>query len=377
MDPTILFPHKELDPLPTDHRPNHTDVVKLQEQIYANATTSLSTRGGPYGHLGLCYPEAPYLLLPGAIAWVNPVHPGPAPVTPVNATAAQITEANRLFLVAQNEYALYIATLSALRNCLIIAIPAQYIAMLKHPTLGFATVSPRAILAHINTQYGHVGPDDLTANDAKLKKPWDPTEPIENLWTLLQQVQLFAAGHSPITDDQLTRAAVETLEKSGVFAMEIRDWRKKPDDQKILANLYSDFSAANKERHRQMTASAAGYANAATQQSNSKKDDASTTCNRTGATNAYYCWSHGVSKNSKHTSATCNNKFPNHCSDATIWDTKGGNRFLQTKPGLTQVWQKRPPRIPRANNAVTTPTTIVQDDGTVATGASAFTGASA
>lgn len=376
LNPSDAFTYKALTILPTDRNPDFNDITLLKEQIYANATTSFSNRGGPYGHLALCFSPAEYLQLPGAVAWVNPVHPGNAPVHLQGATAPQITEANRAYLAAQDEYSLFLATESALRNCLIEAIPYDYIARLRHRTLGFATITPRAILAHVTQQYGLVVPDDLTINERTLVLPWDPADPIEALWTQLEHCQAFGdANNGPIPDERLTRVAITILDNTGVFTQELREWRRKPADQQTRANLYLDFDAANKARQRSLTSGTAGYANAATQ-SKTKTTAANKTPPNDTVTGVYYCWSHGISKNPKHTSATCNNKFVNHCSDATIWDTKGGNRFVQTKPGLVQVWKMKP-RFDRANHAATTPAPVVPDDITTATGVSSATGFSA
>jgi hypothetical protein len=38
----------------------------------------------------------------------------------------------------------------------------------------------------------------------------------------------------------------------------------------------------------------------------------------------FYCWSHGLSKTSQHTSKTCNNQSEGHCADATIENRLGG-----------------------------------------------------
>jgi hypothetical protein len=40
--------------------------------------------------------------------------------------------------------------------------------------------------------------------------------------------------------------------------------------------------------------------------------------------NLYYCWTHGLSQQAQHTSATCNNKRDGHVDDATAYDRKGG-----------------------------------------------------
>jgi hypothetical protein len=42
--------------------------------------------------------------------------------------------------------------------------------------------------------------------------------------------------------------------------------------------------------------------------------------------NVHYCWTHGLSQQGNHTSATCNQKHDGHVDDATAYDRKGGSQ---------------------------------------------------
>ena len=44
----------------------------------------------------------------------------------------------------------------------------------------------------------------------------------------------------------------------------------------------------------------------------------------------YYCWTHGLGKNRKHTSATCNNKAEGHKDEATADNMMGGNNKIMS-----------------------------------------------
>jgi hypothetical protein len=46
----------------------------------------------------------------------------------------------------------------------------------------------------------------------------------------------------------------------------------------------------------------------------------------------YYCWSHGLSKNSPHTSPTCNFKKDSHVDTATADILQGGSNVIGTDP---------------------------------------------
>ena len=72
----------------------------LKRELSANAMAIPSTHGGgAHGHLALIMPATDYLTLTGQ-AFDVPVHPRNAPEHTVGATAAQITEDNRLYKAA-------------------------------------------------------------------------------------------------------------------------------------------------------------------------------------------------------------------------------------------------------------------------------------
>jgi hypothetical protein len=88
----LIFPHPELTPIVGE--PNNKSLQLLQKELYANARAVHSTRGGgANGHLAIIMP-APDYLTRTQIEFVPPVHPGVAPVHPVNATGNQIIEIN-------------------------------------------------------------------------------------------------------------------------------------------------------------------------------------------------------------------------------------------------------------------------------------------
>ena len=115
------FPKLELTLLPTDRKPTAADIKLLKKEIYANAMAIPSIcGGGALGHVALCMLAGDYIALPAAAntAWVDPVHPGQAPVIPNNATAAQITEINHQFKAEEEEFKVFKATEASIRKCL-------------------------------------------------------------------------------------------------------------------------------------------------------------------------------------------------------------------------------------------------------------------
>jgi hypothetical protein len=356
--PADLFPYPDLTTLPTDRKPTLQDVRLLKKQINANAMAVTSARGGgAHGHLALVKTPAQYLQIAGA-AWTDPVHPGAAPNIPAGATGPQITEINRQFKADLDEFMQYKATQAALRNCLTTAIPSTYIDILADEEFEYANVTPSAIITHMNDNYGEVTADDLTDNIKDLQAQWSPSQPLEDLWKQVRRCQAFALAHDPITDMTAMREIMTNLENSGVFTEALKDWRAKSEADKTLPNMRTHFNKADKERLRAMTTKEAGYANAIIDTTSGKENKAPD-LSSTGPHGLYYCWTHGLTKNSKHTSQTCSNKSHGHQTNATIYNMLGGNNRIQRAKNERPIYKppQRPANVVAAYNATTTQVT--------------------
>jgi hypothetical protein len=119
------------DPLiPIEGRPTPEAVRKLRQELYANIrgiTTDLG--GGQHGHLGLLMPDADYLALPGAAAYIlpptRPDIPSYAGEAGANeATAGEREEWAALYKLQQAEYNDAHGLKEQLMKLLIAAIPS-------------------------------------------------------------------------------------------------------------------------------------------------------------------------------------------------------------------------------------------------------------
>jgi hypothetical protein len=231
---------------------------------------------------------------------------------------------------------------------LLAAIDPLYIDLQRDPILGFARISCLELLDHLHLTYGHITFDQLEQNMDNLDRIWDPAEPIEIIWTTVRKCRLFAAeGLDPITEATTVRKTLSMLTKTGVFAEGIRDWRKLPPTDWTWKNFMKHFTLANKERQRIITSDSAGYhgANTATQLALAAAITAAGHSQVTPTpTSFYYCWSHGLSKNPLHTSATCNNKAVGHILDSSLTNMKGGCNNIQRNRDEPRVFVHVPRR---------------------------------
>jgi hypothetical protein len=342
------FPHPNLTII--TGKPTYASICRLQKELYANAnakTIPSLLGGGHNGHLALVMTDAEYLVI-SAVPYDEPIHPGAQPIHPANATAAQITEANRQYDATLIQVALHVSVLNALRRQILVAIDNKYLLALEHPDLGY-TVSPKDMLAYIKTTYGDLTPNEIERNRATLTAPWNPDDDIEDLWLRIRDAQVLATiAQDPIEDPAAIRLTLLSLEASDVFDFALNNWRLKDDATKTMATFKEHFTKENSERERKLTAKTGGFHGAdnavvVPPPSAALLTTSSSTTPRPPGTlppptpahivldsgvKMYYCWTHGLSKNPNHTSPTCNFKADGHIDTATADNLQGGSNTI-------------------------------------------------
>jgi hypothetical protein len=188
---------------------------------------------------------------------------------------------------------------------------------------------------------------------------WDWNAPIEDYWVRLEECQSFAnrAGE-PVLVATMIRTAFSHFEKSQVIATQCAAWaglpaqNPAPTPAELWVLFKNHFNKAERDRHRQITASGAGYngANVAVVSPATETAAAANTTTRGapapapapmpraaqralfGDGSGAYCWTHGLCMNPKHTSATCKNKAEGHKDEATAFNRMGGSMKFPGMP---------------------------------------------
>ena len=322
--------------------PTNVTLKSMTKEIYTNARSVYSTRGGgTNGHLAIVMPAAAYLTRTG-IAFDVPPHPGPTPIYPNQANVAQRAEVNRAYDKAMGEFKLYIKVTEELKKQIIAAVDKTFIKILDDREFGYSDVSCLDILTHLKTTYGTIESEDIEANRNSLSTEWDIDTPIEELWEKCKEVQQYSEAAGPghaINDQTVIHLTLSVFEKTGVFDSSVETWRAKVEADRTLVTFKAHFNKANKERARKLTAKAAGYhgANAAKSLTNEK---AATTANTNTSENnegirigpntwMYYCWSHGLCTNDAHTSIKCTRRKEGHKEEATADNMMGGCNLIR------------------------------------------------
>jgi hypothetical protein len=190
---------------------------------------------------------------------------------------------------------------------------------------------------------------------------WNPTTAIEALFLQFKNGVSFAtAGQDAPTKPTVLRRAYTIIEKTGRFDIACREWRQMDPNAKYWSIFKRHFKAADKDLRRLDTTGTAGFhisahsvhttstlltttqatlaaselalARALAQVSlSSGFTDASTanisaiTPTPSGERPRGYCWIHGHTTNSSHTSATCKHPGEGHQTNATASNAMGGN----------------------------------------------------
>jgi hypothetical protein len=193
---------------------NYKTITDITRLLNANAASIHSELGGGnYGHLALTISAASYATL-SPVAFVPPANPGTTPVIPPLATATIIGQTVREHDESLRLWRQYNNVNAALKQQLIGSISNIYIRTLQNRHTGFANVSTREVIEDL-LAYGNITPTD-TENDTRFKTAYDPSEPIETLYSQLEDAMDYAdAGDNAYTANQVVSNAytlVSTLE---------------------------------------------------------------------------------------------------------------------------------------------------------------------
>jgi hypothetical protein len=385
--PTFDFPHPELTKI--DGPPSFVPLQKLNEELFANASSVYSARGnGALGHAVLVLGVAEYNRVANLPAggnannWQAPAHPGIMPNIPAGATNAMIANITATHKAALQEYITYQQVENALKRQLLACVDDTYVCSLKEPRYGYANITTRQIIEHLEATYAVLDQEAMSANLRSLQQPWEPQVSMESLWqrgTTAQQVA--TAGGNPINDATLLLHTREVLVNTGVFKLDLRDWDNKPVAQRTWANFKTFFTEANKKRIKETTAGQFQHGAFAATERTSPTRFSPLTLESDQGNEFSYCWTHGLTNNKEHTSKTCTKKATGHQEDATLGNMMGGNNTIRRKRGEKNKFRELNPQPARpqprrtsnprdrANHAQDDST---RDDETVATSNSSF-----
>ena len=198
-----------------------------------------------------------------------------------------------------------------------------------------------------------------------MNKTWTTDMPLEKLFAQVHLCRQFAKEHDPITELTGLRAITKQLAGTGEFELALQNWYLKAKAEKTLAAAQAYFTVIDKARLRNVTSKDAGYHSAnsttftPTNQKRKTGEAMPPTTPGAGTSTGpnevmYYCWSHGLSKSSAHTSPSCRVPAPGHVRTATAGNMQGGCSQINRQRGERTIYQ-RPERRNTAANVRASP----------------------
>ncbi|CAB9526539.1 hypothetical protein SEMRO_1844_G301220.1 [Seminavis robusta] len=100
----------------------------------------------------------------------------------------------------KNTFLIFRGTETALKKQLLETVSDTFTKTLKHKMYGYAQVTAREILAHLDAAYGTVDADDIKDNEKRMNATWNPSQPIKDLYNQVKDAQKFAADHDDISE---------------------------------------------------------------------------------------------------------------------------------------------------------------------------------
>jgi hypothetical protein len=330
----FVLPHDPLTPWDAANTPTSAMVRLLCREIYANAQSVDSTLGGgEHGHLGALMPGDEYMVIADGEEYISPDKPEVPTLTgnQVNRETQQ-----RDYILEQAAFQEQRQLMKQLKKLLMDAIPAFYIKSLSHSTMGFGMVDPGQILSYLIDKFGTITAQDLKANMAQLKAPWNPDTQIEILFAIGDDCRQFAAdGKDPISDLVYTGILVDQFLDSGVLTEAVREWELMEPSAQTLPLCVKHFTKANKYR---VTSKAylkdilaANPVIATTELPPTRPPRGPPNQYPASASMAdwYYCWTHGVCS---HPGTHCRYPGEGHVQTATARDRHNGSTSLRVGP---------------------------------------------
>jgi len=127
-----------------------------------------------------------------------------------------------------------------------------------------ATDEPREIIQKLRDTYGKPTPAKKSANEANFAAPWNPSEPIEELYDRLEDCYLTAMLAKPaFTIDQMIDRALRAIQQTGLYTTAVLEWNGFDLANKTWPQFKEHFAEAYEIRCATGagTAAAHGYAN--------------------------------------------------------------------------------------------------------------------
>jgi hypothetical protein len=150
-------------------RLNYENVNIIRRQIYANAASVESLRGGPHGHMGQTMTPSTYLTVTAA-PYNNPPNPGTLPPRPAAVFPQKCEDTKAAHKRALDEYNTSNNFDKAIKQQIMRAIKYLiFLTPIENRITCFSRVTARTMLRYLFNAYGNITPQQIYVNDKMTK----------------------------------------------------------------------------------------------------------------------------------------------------------------------------------------------------------------
>ena len=245
-------------------RPGFANLRDLGRHLVKKLKTFPCPQSAVLGWAGIIMARVMYALVEPT-AFQIPADPGPTAAYPHHRTLsrAEQTQIDRTFQRQKNYYLSYSNVYRAVFDLLDDVIDDSFKVSNNANHTGWnSTMSIESIWDQLTRTYGRPSPATLFENDKTFRTLYNPNDPPETLFKRLEDCQEVAIlGDTPYTTEQILRTATHLLKTCGHYALEFRDWDRKPIIEKTYFNLKQFLQEAYTTRleNEGTTAAGAGF----------------------------------------------------------------------------------------------------------------------
>jgi hypothetical protein len=136
----------------------------------------------------------------------------------------------------------------AFKKMIIDAFEYPYLNALSDEIVGYTNCTSLQLHSHLLTFYAMIGHMELMQNYERLNTPYDPSQPIENLFQQIQDPRAFAVvvGQS-YGDTMIVNAAFTLVFNTGLFHNDFYAWQAISFVDKTWMQFKIDFAVAHWE----------------------------------------------------------------------------------------------------------------------------------
>ena len=237
---------------PIQGEPDFASILKLKNEVKANAQSLPSTLGGGnHGYLGLVTTPVEYALVSNTPFTKEP-YPGPL-TFPTGTTTIQSKMLEDAYKKRVALYNACVGVEKAILQQIVKAVEEDWLAPLRNNTTNAIQGTIPDIIGYLFTTHGDISPDSLIQREQGVKSmDYRPdTEPVDKVFTeVTHLIDYASAAGAPYTRPQTLNIAYVILKNTRVFNNAIKEWNRNiraTPNQATWVNFKSPFRDAYKE----------------------------------------------------------------------------------------------------------------------------------